>query len=165
MSVQTNEELVRRFFEHLARGEVAAALAYMADHATWSVVGRPAKFPLAGIKSKGEIGALLSQIYATIIPGGMQIKLYEMMTEGDHIAVAAEIEAETVRGRVYHEYHYFFFVVCDGQIQMVREYAVVQAQRGERLGAQEGQDRAFPCALQPGNSATESQRSGLAMAK
>lgn len=150
MNMEANEQAVRRFFAHLAAGHTEACLAQMADDATVSVLGKPEKFPLAGIKTKAQMGALLTWAFAMVVPKGVQITLEELTAEGERVAVAAEVCAETASGSVYTQYHHFSLEVCEGKVRALRECAMVRVCGCERLGARESGERGpVPCAGQP----------------
>ena len=51
MSAEENKKIVLSFFENFSSGKMEPALAMMADNATWSVMGKPDKFALAGTKT------------------------------------------------------------------------------------------------------------------
>lgn len=143
MNTEANEQVVRRFFAHLAAGHTEASLAQMADDATVSVLGEPEKFPLAGARTKAQMDALLKWLFMTVLPKGVQITLEEMTADGDRVAVAVEVCAETASGKVYTQYHHFSLEVCDGKVQALRECAVVRAYGCERLGERESWEMAF----------------------
>lgn len=121
MSVETNKNLVLNFFENFSAGKVNAALALMADSATWWIAGKPEQFVLAGTKTKAEFAELLNGIGAAM-PKGLRVTPKGLTAEGDRVAAEAESYGETATGKIYNNLYHFLFDVRDGKIQAVREY-------------------------------------------
>jgi ketosteroid isomerase-like protein len=121
MSAEGNKQVVRSFFEHFSAGNVEAALALMADTATWWVAGNPQHFALAGTKTKAQFAELVRGIGAAM-PKGLRVTPTGLTAEGDRVAVEAESYGETATGKVYNNRYHFLIEVRDGKIQAVREY-------------------------------------------
>jgi ketosteroid isomerase-like protein len=121
MSAEANKNVVLSFFENFSAGKVDAALALMADTATWWVAGKPDKFVLAGTKTKTQFAELLQGI-GTAMPKGLRVTPKGLTAEGDRVAAEAESYGETATGKIYNNLYHFLFEVRDGQIQAVREY-------------------------------------------
>ena len=121
MSAEKNKNVVLSFFENFSAGKVDAALAMLADTATWWVAGNPEKFVLAGTKTKAQFTELLNGIGAAM-PKGLRVTPKGLTAEGDRVAVEAESYGETATGKVYNNLYHFLFEVRDGKIQAVREY-------------------------------------------
>jgi hypothetical protein len=100
---------------------VDAALALMADTATWWVAGKPDKFALAGTKTKAQFAELLRGLGAAM-PKGLRVTTTGLTAEGDRVAAEAESYGETATGKIYNNLYHFLFEVRDGKIQAVREY-------------------------------------------
>jgi ketosteroid isomerase-like protein len=121
MSAEDNKKIVLSFFENFSTGKAAEALALMADNATWTVMGRPETFALAGTKSKAEFTQLLQGIGAAM-PKGLRLTPKGITAEGDRVAVEAESYGEHANGKVYNNQYHFLIEVRDNKIQAVREY-------------------------------------------
>ena len=121
MSVEANKQVVLSFFEHFSAGKVDAALALMADTATWWVAGNPDKFALAGTKTKAQFAQLVQGI-GVAMPKGLRVTPTGITAEGERVAVEAESYGETARGKIYNNRYHFLVEVRDGKIQAVREY-------------------------------------------
>jgi uncharacterized protein len=121
MSVEANKQIVLSFFEHFSAGKVDAALALMADTATWWVAGHPEKFALAGTKTKAQFAELVQGIGAAM-PKGLRVTPKGITAEGERVAVEAESYGETASGKIYNNLYHFLVEVRDGKIQAVREY-------------------------------------------
>lgn len=121
MSAETNKHVVLSFFDNFSVGKVDAALALMADSATWWVAGQPDKFALAGTKTKAQFAELLKGIGAAM-PKGLRVTPHGLTAEGERVAVEAESYGETASGKIYNNLYHFLFEVRAGKIQAVREY-------------------------------------------
>jgi hypothetical protein len=121
MSAEDNKKIVLGFFENLSSGKAEAMLAMMADNATWTVMGRPETFALAGTKTKAQFAELLKGIGAAM-PKGLRVTPKACTAEGDRVAVEAESYGEHANGKVYNNQYHFLVEVRDGKIQAVREY-------------------------------------------
>ena len=121
MSAEANKNLVLNFFENFSAGNVDAALALMADTATWWVAGKPDKFALAGTKTKAQFAELVQGIGAAM-PKGLRVIPQGLTAEGDRVAAEAESYGEMATGKIYNNLYHFLFEVRDGKIQAVREY-------------------------------------------
>lgn len=121
MSAETNKNVVLSFFENVSAGKVDAALALMAETATWWVAGKPDKFVQAGTKTKTQLAELLQEI-GTAMPKGLRVTPKGLTAEGDRVAVEAESYGETATGKIYNNLYHFLFEVRDSKIQAVREY-------------------------------------------
>jgi len=91
--IEANKNLVLSFMEYISTGNIRAALAMMADNATWWVAGKPDKFILAGTKTKKEFVELLRKTGA-ILPNGVRTTPTGITAEGDRVAVQAESYGE-----------------------------------------------------------------------
>jgi uncharacterized protein len=121
MSAEVNKNVVLSFFKDFSAGKVEAALALMADSATWWVAGKPDRFVLAGTKTKTQFVELLKGLGAAM-PKGLRLTPKGLTAEGDRVAVEAESYGETASGKIYNNLYHFLFEVRDGKIQAVREY-------------------------------------------
>ena len=121
MSIEANKNLVLGFFEDFSASKAEAALARMADNATWWVAGRPEQFPLAGTKTKAQFTELLKGI-GSAMPKGLKITPKGITAEGDRVALEAESYGEHANGKVYNNLYHFLIEVREGKIQAVREY-------------------------------------------
>jgi uncharacterized protein len=121
MSAEDNKKIVLSFFENFSSGKMEQALALMADNATWSVMGKPDKFALAGTKTKAQFAELVKGIGAAM-PKGLRVTPKGITAEGDRVALEAESYGETANGKVYNNMYHFLIEVRGGKVQAVREY-------------------------------------------
>lgn len=121
MNLESNKKLAADFFAHFKRKDVAGALAMMTDDATWWIGGKPALFPVCGLKTKAQIGELLMSLVPTT-KDGLAITPKGMVAEGDKVAVEAESYGILGNGRTYNNEYHFLLTVRDGKIAAVKEY-------------------------------------------
>ncbi len=121
MSAEDNKKIVLGFFENLSTGKADAMLAAMSDSATWTVMGKPENFALAGTKTKAQFAELLKGI-GSAMPKGMRVTPKALTAEGNRVAVEAESYGEHANGKVYNNQYHFLIEVQNGKIQAVREY-------------------------------------------
>ena len=121
MSAEDNKKTVLSFFENLSAGKVDAMLTAMSDSATWTVMGKPENFALAGTKTKEQFGELFRGIGAAL-PKGLRVTPKALTAEGNRVAVEAESYGEHANGKVYNNQYHFLIEVQNGKIQAVREY-------------------------------------------
>ena len=89
MSAEDNKKIVLSFFENLSSGKADAMLAMLADNATWTVMGKPDKFALAGTKTKAQFAELLKGI-GSGMPKGLRVTPKALTAEGDRVAMEAD---------------------------------------------------------------------------
>ena len=121
MSSESNKALVAEFFAHFKRKGVGKALDMMTEDATWWIGGKPELFPLCGLKTKEEMGAILNEL----VPGtedGLEIKPKSMIAEGNLVACEAESYGVLGNGRVYNNEYHFLIEIREGKIARVKEY-------------------------------------------
>ena len=125
MSIEQNRELVRRFFDCFSTNDVATALSFLSDDATWWIAGRPEQLPAAGSYSKEKI-ARLFQTMAGQLPGGLKMTIKDLIAEGDRVALEVESLGQLQNGRVYNQQYHFLITIRDEKIYAVREYLDTQ---------------------------------------
>ncbi len=118
---ERNKKLVADFFSHFGRKDVQGALDMMTPDATWWIGGKTELFPLAGTKTKAEIGAILFDLVPSS-KDGLAITPHGMVAEGDKVAVEAESLGVLANGRTYNNFYHFLITVRDGKIAAVKEY-------------------------------------------
>lgn len=121
MSLEANKKLVADFLSHFGRKDVQGALDRMTADATWWIGGKPALFPLAGTKTKAQIGEILNGLVPTT-KDGLAITPSGMVAEGDLVACEAESLGILANGRTYNNLYHFLFRIRDGKIASVKEY-------------------------------------------
>jgi len=125
MSAEDNKKVVLNFWENFSAGKIDAALALLADNATWWVAGKPELFALAGTKTKAQFAEILKGL-GTAMPKGLRVTPKAMTAEGDRVALEADSYGELANGKVYNNQYHFLMEVRNGKIQAVREYMDTQ---------------------------------------
>lgn len=121
MSLESNKQLVATFFACFGRKDVQGALDMMSADATWWIGGKPALFPICGLKSKSQIADILNSLVPTT-KDGLAITPRSMIAEGDKVACEAESLGVLGNGRTYNNEYHFLVEIRDGKIASVREY-------------------------------------------
>jgi len=105
--------LTQEFFDAIDRNGIAGIAPFLADDFIWWSAGM------------GEIQAELLNIGEILTPhidGKMQMKVHNMLVEGNKSAVEVESFAKLTNGRTYNN-HYHFKLSFDGdKVKEVREY-------------------------------------------
>jgi uncharacterized protein len=118
MSIEANKAVVEDFWQTFSAGRYDAALAMLADDATWLVQGTTV---LSGTYTKPQFEALLREV-TTQAPNGIRVTPKLMTAEDDRVSVEAESYGEITNGKTYQNIYHFMFVIRDGKIAAVREY-------------------------------------------
>jgi len=122
MSVNDNKALIADFMAEFSKKDNFDVWSeYLADTATWWIIGNPVQFPAAGTKSKLEFVNLIKSL-SSVVPAGIQFMPRRMIGEGDFVAVEAESFADTISGKKYHNRYHLQVEVRDNKIQSVKEY-------------------------------------------
>ena len=125
MSIEQNKQIVEQFLAKFATADIDAVLADMSESCTWWVGGKPELFPLAGTKTKEEMGDLLRNL---VVPmkNGLEMRVKALTAEGDRVAAEVESYGENPDGSIYNNEYHMLFVVSDGKVQQVKEYLDTQ---------------------------------------
>jgi ketosteroid isomerase-like protein len=121
VGIEDNKKLVADFFGRFGKKDVAGALAMMTDDATWWIGGKPALFPICGLKSKAQIAEILNGL-VPVMKHGLAITPKGMVAEGSKVAVEAESYGEFPNGRIYNNEYHFLVEIRGGKIASVKEY-------------------------------------------
>jgi ketosteroid isomerase-like protein len=120
MDACANKKVVLNFLAALDSGNGAAAMAALADDATWTVVGHG--LPVSGTMTNTELFELLGK-EADVYEGPLRVTPTGITVEGQRVAVEATAHGTIRRnGKPYDNNYHFLFVVDDGKIREVKEY-------------------------------------------
>jgi ketosteroid isomerase-like protein len=118
MGIEDNKRTVRRFFEHLSRGETKAVLDLYADDASVWTAGSLA---FSGRRSKQEVAPLMEGILGAF-PEGLRFTIHGITAEGDRVAVEAESQGRHANGKLYNNLYHFLLVVREAKVREFKEY-------------------------------------------
>lgn len=115
--IQENKQLVKDLFEDLNQGDVARALARVAEDIDWWVIGRA---KVSGHKDKRLVGVTLKSIFRSF--RSFRFVLHDITAEDNRVAVTAESIGRHKSQRDYNNHYHFLFFLRNGQIERVKEY-------------------------------------------
>lgn len=118
MSTADNKQIVRSFFEHLNRGDVAAAFAPIDDDVAWWV---PGTLPFSGTKNKAGYMGIVGKIQSGF-PDGLAFTVGTLVAEGDLVAAEVESLGRHRNGKTYNNRYHFLFTLRAGKVVAVKEY-------------------------------------------
>lgn len=121
MSIEDNKQIVSEFCDHFRTSNADGLIDAMTEDATWWVNGKPHLFSSAGTKTSAEAAAMFRNMFAAYT-GGLDMKIINMVGEGDSVAAEARSQATTKSGKIYENEYFFLFKIRDGKIAAVREY-------------------------------------------
>ncbi|WP_193076011.1 nuclear transport factor 2 family protein [Pseudomonas sp. FME51] len=114
MNISANQRLVTEYLRHMERNDFAAALELAHGDANFWMPG-------LGNLSKGELLSFFQQVGPMI--KSMVFTLHGITEQGERLAVEASGCGELANGKVYNNEYHFLFVVRDGKIALMKEYA------------------------------------------
>ncbi|UTV41778.1 nuclear transport factor 2 family protein (plasmid) [Ensifer adhaerens] len=121
MSIEDNKRIVQEFCHHFRTSNADGLIDGMTEDATWWVNGKPHLFSSAGTKTKAEAASMFRNMFSAY-KNGLDMKIINMIGEGDSVAAEARSQATTKSGKIYENEYFILFKVRDGKISLVREY-------------------------------------------
>ena len=121
MSIEENKKTVATFLGLISKWDLNGVFGMMTDDAMWWVGGTPPQFPIGGWKTKEEMRTILSPMGAQLKTPAI-ITIFDMVAEGDKVAVEAESNAIAANGRPYNNHYHFLAQVRNGKITQFKEY-------------------------------------------
>ncbi|MDP9838755.1 ketosteroid isomerase-like protein [Neorhizobium huautlense] len=121
MSIEDNKQIVREFCDHFRTSNADGLIDAMTEDATWWVNGKPHLFSSAGTKTRAEAAAMFRNMFSAYI-NGLDMKIINIVGEGDSVAAEARSRATTKSGKIYENEYFFFFKIRDAKVAIVREY-------------------------------------------
>jgi uncharacterized protein len=115
-----NRRLIRNIFDALSTGDSRPFVALLADHVSWTVMGRT---PWSGTyRGKpavlkdllGQLGARLADRYRATAE--------RILADGDYVIVQARGQSTTKKGAEYNNEYCFVYRLEEGRITEVVEY-------------------------------------------
>ena len=109
-----NSNLVKEFIGSFTTGGFEEATKYLADDFVWWMPG------------DGEVQDRVAGIFkafSEVLGGPLSMTVGDMTEEGNRVAVEAESYALLKNGSVYNNNYHFLFVIDNGKISKIKEYA------------------------------------------
>ncbi|WP_067574573.1 nuclear transport factor 2 family protein [Nocardia acidivorans] len=120
MNTLENKELLRGIFERMARGDVAALGAALADDCRWVF---PGNWSWSGVwEPKTEVLHGLLRPLMTQFADGYRMEADFLLAEQDRVVVQARGYGLTRRGDDYHQTYCLIFRLADGRITEIIEH-------------------------------------------
>ncbi|MBA1200418.1 nuclear transport factor 2 family protein [Pseudomonas capeferrum] len=114
MQTSANKQLVLDYLQHMEAGNTLAALALTSDDARFWMPG-------PGELNKAQIAGFFEQVSPLIL--NMRFTIHGIAEEGERVAVEASGLARLANGKPYANEYHFLFIVNDGRIVVMKEYA------------------------------------------
>jgi ketosteroid isomerase-like protein len=119
--VEANRRLALEFFARFDAGDVAGAVALLADDVVWWIAGKPHAIPSAGEHDKTWMERLFRRMLRKL-EGGLGMRVLGTVAEGDRVAVELRGHGRFRDGRVYENEYHTLLTIRGGRIVAVREY-------------------------------------------
>ena len=116
-----NEEVILRFVNAIATGDLETLKEIIDPAATWSFHGT---LPIAGFYEGIDaiINDYLGQGLVLYKPGSLTVELTNMLSAGDSVAIEWHALGESMSGNQYDNEYGLFFKLASGKITSVRIY-------------------------------------------
>ena len=114
MHPSANKQLVLNYLRHMEDGDTLAALSLASDDARFWMPG-------PGELSKDQVAEFFAQVGPLIL--SMRFTIHGVIEDGEHLAVEASGLAQLANGKQYANDYHFLFVVRNGQVTTMKEYA------------------------------------------
>ncbi|WLH65168.1 nuclear transport factor 2 family protein [Pseudomonas sp. FP2300] len=114
MSNSKTRDLALKYLSFMESGDVPAALELTSNDATFW-------FPASGNLSKTQYADFFSHISPLVI--STKFNIDGITEESDRIAIEVTGSAELTNGKTYNNQYHFLFIVRNGLIHQIREYA------------------------------------------
>ncbi|MEE2951875.1 MAG: nuclear transport factor 2 family protein [Pseudomonadota bacterium] len=121
MGIEGNKRVVQTFMGLFETAAIARALEMMTDDATWEVVGKAHLYDGVGVHTRDQMARGWLKLFETL-KGGLQMRVTNMIGEGDFVVAEVRSDATTRTGKRYENDYHFLIAVRDGRIARVKEY-------------------------------------------
>ena len=121
----TNRTFLLNYVAALQRGDQDAIRDSFHEDATWLM---PGDHPAAGtwVGRDAILGDFLGTVMTRFVPGTLRFDVRSLTVEDDRAVLEWGVRASTVAGKDYDNSYMAVFVLRDGRIAHVREYADTQ---------------------------------------
>lgn len=118
--IVANKEIVRQLCQGLNDRNSDSMAALFSDEATWWIIGRPDRFPAAGMQKATDLIAVMREFSTTFAEFSYQI--VSMVAESDQVVVRSHSRGKGFNGRAYENDYSMHVTVTDGKIASIYEY-------------------------------------------
>jgi ketosteroid isomerase-like protein len=120
MGAAENKQLIETMFAELSRGNGAGYLERLADDVRFTIIGST-KFSGTYDGKQDVIDRLLTPLMAAL-EGGLEVKPYRLVAEGDTVVVQADGRSITKTGNRYDNTYCQVFRIEGGKVKQITEY-------------------------------------------
>jgi len=118
---QASAAAVQGFMMALGGGDFDAARSFLADRASWFVVGKD--IPGGGLHEGADnVIAFIKRVRALFVPGDPSMDIRHFVAIDGLVVVEAQGSGKLVDGREYSNPYLITIDVMDGKITQIREY-------------------------------------------
>ncbi|MFL6619815.1 MAG: nuclear transport factor 2 family protein [Povalibacter sp.] len=125
MSLESNKQIARSFFERLHARDIPGALNTLSDDVSYWIIGRREVIPSSGTHNKERMAWMFAQMMERL-DNGMDMTIKNVIAEGDQVALEVESYGPLKNGRVYNNQYHMLMRVRDDKIIEVKEYLDTQ---------------------------------------
>lgn len=125
MSTAAHKQVAEKLFAELKAGNLEGFFSCLTPDATWTVIGKPDQFALAGTRNMAQMRELLGGVAGTL-ETPLSVTATGWTCEGNRVAVEALSSADLKNGRKYRNEYHFILEFRDGKIAKVKEYMDTQ---------------------------------------
>lgn len=122
MTTSPHKQLVSAFFANFVASDIDGVLSLLDDQVSWRMMGQQGGLPISGTMDKDGIAGLMKSVRELVVDR-LNMTTSEWTIEGDRVAVEVESLAELKNGRRYNNLYHYLFVIKDGKIETIKEYA------------------------------------------
>ncbi len=120
MGAAENKQFISNMFAELSKGNGDAFLGALADDVRFTIIGT-SKYS-GTFNGKQEVITKLLAPLAAQVEGGMTITPYNLIADGDFVAMQAHGKALSKNGTRYDNSYCHVFRIANGKVQEVTEY-------------------------------------------
>jgi len=120
MGAAENKQFISNMFAELSKGNGDAFLGALADDVRFTIIGT-SKYS-GTFNGKQEVITKLLAPLAAQVEGGMTITPYNLIADGDFVAMQAHGKALSKNGTRYDNTYCHVFRIANGKVQEVTEY-------------------------------------------
>jgi uncharacterized protein len=120
MGAAENKQFISNMFAELSKGNGDAFLGALADDVRFTIIGT-SKYS-GTFNGKQEVITKLLAPLAAQVEGGMAITPYNLIADGDFVAMQAHGKALSKNGTRYDNTYCHVFRIANGKVQEVTEY-------------------------------------------